>query len=139
MQSKSPFLSGVFKGLGTVLSGPKAGLQYQEEAIFKVLRSEPAFVINWQQFTKHAESQAPLHAENGFLKILPVMAEDKNKAELMLSHPFSLQEQYKGLFDFEGNTLVCEANEEGSFLRGATAKGKAVTAMKREYKWDPST
>ena len=28
-------------------------------------RTEPATVINWQQFTKNAETQKPMHAENG--------------------------------------------------------------------------
>lgn len=30
-------------------------------------RTEPAIVVNWQQFTKHAETLKPMHAENGQL------------------------------------------------------------------------
>lgn len=126
-------------------------------------RTEPAIVVNWQQFTKHAETLKPMHAENGqlgrnkwrttesveawndwkdrpeqnvlwmentnlwdsfwlrvmcnfvskcsvsgpyearfqylrFLKILPKPDEgDVKKAELMLSHPFSVNESLAGL------------------------------------------
>ena len=48
-----------------------------------------------------------LHAENGFLKILPKLKDaggnpNQFKAELMLSHPFSVNEFYKeAVFDFE--------------------------------------
>lgn len=142
-----PFLLGTWKGQGTVTSN---GLKYNETSTFTLLRSEPAMIVNWQQFTKHSESGKPLHAENGFLKILPVKitAADDGlesgssgyKAELMLSHPFSVNEFYKkGSFSFEGNSFRCEASEEsGSFQRGPAAKGKAVTAMRREYRLDES-
>ncbi len=54
-----------------------------------------------------------LHAENGFLKIFPKKIEEntmKFKAELMLSHPFGVNELYSNcIFDMNNNTLVCEA------------------------------
>ena len=85
-----------------------------------LLKKEPAIVINWQQFTKHSENGMGLHAENGFLKILPALKEGGNpnqhKAELMLSHPFSVNEFYRdATFDFNNNTLICEALTEDCF------------------------
>ena len=32
-----------------------------------ICRTEPATIINWQQFTKHVETLKPMHAENGLL------------------------------------------------------------------------
>ena len=92
-------------------------LSYNEMSTFKVLKTSPAIIVNWQQFTKHSESGNPLHAENGFLKILPMKIEDGvHKAELMLSHPFSLNEYYTDCsFDFNKNELVCEATQEQCF------------------------
>ena len=54
-----------------VLSASKSPLTYLVETTFTLLRTEPAIVINLQQNTKHAESGAPMQAENGFVKILP--------------------------------------------------------------------
>eukprot|EP00438_Fugacium_kawagutii_P010760 Skav218276 [mRNA] locus=scaffold2035:357888:361403:- [translate_table: standard] len=109
-----------------------------------------ATVINWQQFTKHAETSKPMHAENGrlglrihlprFLKILPKPEEGEvKKAELMLSHPFSVNEPlvldggvfYKTChFDFAQNILECLADTEDCFQRGPAAGGKIFGCSK---------
>ena len=89
------FFQGKWRGKGLVL---EKGLTYQEELTFIVLRTEPAIVVNAQQFTKHAETGAPLHAENGFIKILPG-AEGERKVEANYSHPFGLNEFEYGTFD----------------------------------------
>ena len=67
LKDKIPFLAGVWAGEGSVY----AKVPYKETMTWQVLRTEPAIVINWQQFTKHATEGFPMHAENGFLKILP--------------------------------------------------------------------
>ncbi|CAJ1414409.1 unnamed protein product [Effrenium voratum] len=129
----TPFLVGTWKGRGRVL--PK-GPEYLETSTFLLLRTEPAIVVNWQQFTKHAETLKPMHAENGFLKILPKPSEgDVRQAELMLSHPFSVNEYYKtGHFDFAANRFECLADSEDCFQRGPSASGKAATGSRRIYR-----
>mmetsp|Transcript_42024 Transcript_42024/g.78066 ORF Transcript_42024/g.78066 Transcript_42024/m.78066 type:complete len:169 (+) Transcript_42024:44-550(+) len=131
--ARPPFLLGTWKGRGKVL--PR-GVEYLETSTFLLLKSEPAIVINWQQFTKHAETLKPMHAENGFLKILPKPDEaEVKKAELMLSHPFSVNEYYKsGQFDFAQNIFECAAETEDCFQRGPSATGKSATGSRRVYK-----
>lgn len=125
-EGKAVFFQGTWKGLGTVLKTP---VGYNETLTFTLCRTEPAIVLAVQQFTKHAESGSPLHAENGFIKIYgPADAEAKRKVEASFSHPFSLQEVEEGTFD--GKRLVLEAKQ---FQRGPTAKGKQTTAFLREY------
>ena len=126
------FLEGNWTGQGKVLSN---NLVYNETSTFKTIKPEPALVVNWQQFTKHAEKGVGLHAENGFLKVLPAWEDGKGfKTELMLSHPFSVNESCSGHFDPESNTITIEASKPEDFQRSASAKGKQVTATKRVYK-----
>ncbi|CDW81707.1 UNKNOWN [Stylonychia lemnae] len=124
---KLVFFLGKWKGKGVVL---EKGVQYLEESTYIQLRSSPAIVINAQQFTKHAETGAPLHAENGFIKILPLM-DGVARVEASFSHPFSLNEFEFGTFG--DNTLTIEASLPEHFQRGKTAKGKQTTGLKREY------
>ena len=114
----SVFLEGTWTGQGKVLSN---GLVYNETSTFKVIKTEPALVINWQQFTKHAEKGVGLHAENGFLKVMPVITDSKFKAELMLSHPFSVNEICEGHFDASNNILDISASKPEHFQRSASA------------------
>ena len=74
-----------------------------------------------------------MHAENGFLKILPKPEEGEvKKAELMLSHPFSVNECYKSAqFDFAQNIFECAAETEDCFQRGPSAMGKLATGSRR--------
>ena len=109
-------------------------IQYNEMSEFKVLRTSPATIVNLQQFTKHAESGAPLHAENGFIKIFP--GEGERRVEASYSHPFGMNE-----FEFgkiTANSLTLAASEEHHFQRPeltATAEEKArqVTYVLRQY------
>mmetsp|Transcript_23428 Transcript_23428/g.59862 ORF Transcript_23428/g.59862 Transcript_23428/m.59862 type:complete len:170 (-) Transcript_23428:89-598(-) len=129
-----PFLVGTWRGQGAVL--PR-DIKYNEVSTFTLLRTEPAVIVNWQQFTKSADSGAPMHAENGFLKILPMPAGDSaHKAELLLSHPFGVNEMYtNATFDFGSQTLTCEASDkDGSFQRSPFAKGRQTTSVKRVYR-----
>ena len=133
---KPIFLVGDWQGIGEVIG---KDLQYKEMSQFHVVKEEPAIVVNWQQFTKHNTTEKPLHAENGFLKILPMKAVgatgNQFKAELMLSHPFSVNEMYRQcVYDFDNNTLIAEAYDENCFQRGPTAKGRKITGVKRVYK-----
>ena len=92
------------------------GLVYNESSTFKIIKTEPALVINWQQFTKHAEKGTGLHAENGFLKIMPKFEEGHGwKAELMLSHPFGVNECCVGHFDPETNKVTVSASKPEHF------------------------
>ena len=85
------FLTGQWQGAGTVLVHGKV-IPYDETTEFKLLRMEPVIVYNYQQFTKHAESGKPMHAENGFWKIFPPGPDGLRKVEASFSHPFSLNE-----------------------------------------------
>ena len=87
------------------------GIPYMESLEFKVLRTEPAIVINVQSFTKHAQNGNPMHAENGFIKVLP--GEGKRSVEASYSHPFGLNEFEYGIL--EENTLTLEATDESCF------------------------
>ena len=88
-------------------------MTYSEMSEFKVLRTEPATIVNVQQFTKHAETQKPLHAENGFFKILAANSEGSQKVEASYSHPFGMNE-----FEFghlTANQLTLTADQEHHF------------------------
>jgi hypothetical protein len=128
---KAVFFIGKWRGKGLVL---EKGLPYLEELTFTLLRTEPAIIVNVQQFTKHGVSGAPLHAENGFFKILPAKSDESSGArpiEASFSHPFGLNEFEYGTYTNERVTL--EASKPEHFQRGATAKGKQTTFFKREY------
>eukprot|EP00347_Sterkiella_histriomuscorum_P009863 403339587 len=134
---KTPFIIGKWCGQGRLLD---RDVSYTEESTYILLRQEPAIVINAQQFTKHAISGAPMHAENGFIKILPVKdLEGKNKTEANYSHPFSLNEFDFGNYDSVNNKLTIAAIEPEHFQRGKTAKGKQTTGLKRSYWLDSET
>ena len=89
-------------------------MQYKEVFRTQIIRDSPALVLTWQQFTKNRDTEIPLHSESGYLKILPIKAQgaigDQYCAELMISHPFSVNEMYKEcIFDFDSNTLTAKA------------------------------
>ena len=111
---KALFIEGTWQGKGTML--PKS-VPYLETATFTVIKTEPAIVVEWLQRTKHAEKGFGLHAENGFLKVLPAKNDDgSNKGELMLSHPFSMNEMYTQVsFNWDENTLTCIADKPECF------------------------
>jgi hypothetical protein len=72
-----------------------------------------------------------LHAENGFIKILPPKEGGIRPVEMMLSHPFSLNEFEYGTYS--DNKLEVESSKPEHFQRGNTAKGKQTTGFKRIY------
>ena len=131
MESSANFiLEGDYKGSGTVTA---SGTKYNESFTLKVLKTEPCILVNWQQFTKSAEGK-PMHAENGFLKILPKKDENGcNIVELMLSHPFGVNEVSSGTWNSKTNVLNVVASDPSSFQRGKTASGKAATYLSRSY------
>ena len=112
VEKKAVFFQGKWRGKGVVI---EKGLGYNEELTFTVLRTEPAIVVNAQSFTKHAETGAPLHAENGFVKILPAGGEatEERKVEASYSHPFGLNEFEYGTLK-EGR-LAIKASESEHF------------------------
>ena len=66
---------------------------------------------------------------------VPGATGNQHKAELMISHPFSVNELYKDcVFDFDTNTLTAEALTPDCFQRGPSAKGKVITGSRRVYK-----
>jgi len=115
------FFVGRWGGLGKVIEKP---VEFLEEATFVIHRQEPIVVINyWHQTWLGSEKKAPLHLENGIIKIFPPKeGEDGRKVEANFSHPFSLNEfEYGVLTD---NKLVMEASKPEHFQRGESAKGK---------------
>ena len=100
------FFTGVWKGQGTVFVHGKE-IPYNEQTEFKLLKTEPCILLNYQQFTKHAESAKPMHAENGFWKIFPAGADGVRKVEASFSHPFSLNEFEHGqVSTHEGKPMI---------------------------------
>ena len=86
----SPWFEGVWQGTGMVVHKE---MPYNERSEFKVLRNSPATIVNVQQFTKHAQTGMPLHAENGFFKVFPQKDENQFcKVEASYSHPFGMNE-----------------------------------------------
>ena len=92
---------------------------------FKVLRTEPATIINLQQFTKHAETNMPLHSENGFFKIFPG-ADDSRRVEASYSHPFGMNEFEFGTIT--SSKLSLAATEERHFQRAHETDAADVEA-----------
>ena len=72
----------------------KGPIPYNEILEFKLIKTEPALVFNVQQFTKHAQKGTPMHAENGFLKVMP-----DGKCLASYSHPFNLNEYEYGSYE----------------------------------------
>ena len=94
-------------------------IPYKEMTEFKVIKTEPAILINYQQFTKHGENGNPMHAENGFWKIFPKQADGLRKVEASFSHPFSVNEFEHGHLGKQTETgnvfLTMGATEEYHF------------------------
>jgi hypothetical protein len=101
-QEYAKILVGKWAGKGTVMVHGKQ-IPYLETAEFKLLKQAPCLVINVQQFTKHAETGNPMHAENGFMKIKPDYS-----VEASYSHPFSMNEFEFGTVTAESLTLVAD-------------------------------
>ena len=134
-------MDGHWIGSGTVFVKGKQ-IPYVEETNFKILRQSPCLLFNIQQYTKHAESGNPMHAENGFLKIFAAKTDAGSyKAEASYSHPFGMNEFEFGTCGQNGDqsVLVLTASEEHHFQRPKvtseeTEKAKQVTYLRREYK-----
>lgn len=140
------FLDGKWEGTGSVfVQSTGLTVEYKEVTEFKLLRQEPVWLYNYQQYTRHAESGSPMHAENGFWKILPPDSEGIRKVEASFSHPFSINEFEIGRVgkNDDGHTFVtmrAPATTDG-IQRGPTcATGgedrpghKRATGMRREF------
>ena len=97
------FLEGSWCGKGTVFVHDKQ-IPYKECSNFKAIKTTPqCTVVNYQQFTKHAETENPMHAENGFLKVFT-----DGKAQVALSHPFGMNEFEMGEWTDDKLTLVAD-------------------------------
>ena len=94
---KLAFFLGKWKGKGVII---EKGINYLEEAAYSIVRTEPAIVISAQQLTSN-EAGKPMHAEMGFIKILPVQEGDARKVEASFTHPFGLNEFTYGTYSSE--------------------------------------
>ena len=92
---KLAFFLGKWKGKGNVV---EKGVSYLEEVVYTVVRTEPVAVISAQQVTSNESTGKPLHAEMGFIKILPVAEGDGRKVEASFTHPFGLNEFSYGIY-----------------------------------------
>ena len=110
VEKKAVFFQGKWKGTGIVI---EKGIDYTEELTFTLLRTEPAIVVNTQSFTKRSDTGAPLHSENGFVKILPTGGDitTEKKVEASYSHPFSLNEFEYGIYK-EGRLTIAAKDAE---------------------------
>ena len=103
------WFEGVWSGTGTVVH---KNIQYLERSEFKVLRTSPATIVNVQQFTRKADDNTPMHAENGFFKIKGDSGEGR-PVEASYSHPFGMNEFEFGRLT-ESQLTLC-ASEEHHF------------------------
>ena len=115
------FFQGKWAGKGAVLRQDKENIAYNETLEFRLLKTEPAVVLNIQSFTTHPENGTPMHTENGFVKVFP--GEGKKSAEACYSHPFGMNEIEYGTL--EDNVLILEASEESNFQRSTSGSKTA--------------
>ena len=142
------FLTGKWEGTGSVfVQSSGKTIHFKETSEFKLLKQEPCWLINYQQFTKNAENGNPMHAENGFWKIFKPDGENIRKIEASFSHPFSINEFEVGQVGKHaetGHTFITMAASETdqSFQRGPSAAKlsdthvKHTTAVRREFWFD---
>mgnify|MGYP003351571118 CR=1 FL=1 len=123
----------------------KGNIKYNEKLEFKLLKTEPCWVYNYQQYTKNATTGAPMHAENGFWKFFPPNEKGHMHVEASYSHSFSLNVFEKGKLGRDSETgmlsLLTVADKPHHFQRSTmteTAKetGKKAAGCKRQYMID---
>jgi len=101
-----------------------------------LLKTEPCILLNYQQYTKHAETAKPMHAENGFWKVFNPGADGVRKVQASFSHPFSLNEfEHGSVGQHEGRAMITMSATTENFQRpaGAEPQAKMTTAVKREF------
>ena len=112
--------------------GGVVAAQYQETAIFDIVRQTPAFVVyRMHQETKHSETLQPMHTETGFCKI----ARETGDATLELVHPFPsgmIGELAKGILNGDG-TLSLEAKGFQRAVEADPMDDKRLSGFKRVY------
>lgn len=85
------FMLGTWSGQGEGSYPTIDGFQYWEEVTFGHV-GKPFFAYG--QKTKHAETDLPLHAENGFWRFLP----GGSAIEVVMAHPTGVAELLSGAF-----------------------------------------
>ena len=126
--SNKLLIIGKFKGVGTVLD---SGLQYKECLAFSLFKSKPLWVVQLSSQTwTNDDTETPLHAESGILKISNSSSDNNLPVEASFVHPFSLTEFEYGYYNILDNKLDLEIED---LQRGKSAKGKLTSAYKRTY------
>jgi THAP4-like, heme-binding beta-barrel domain len=84
-------LLGTWRGRGTMTYPTIETVEYQEEVTFAHV-GKP--FLAYAQRTRHAATDAPLHAETGYWR-----APAPGRCELVLAHPTGIVEVYEGTVD----------------------------------------
>ncbi len=105
-------LEGTFKGHGKGSFPTIQPFSYGEEVTFKRLGTKNVF--SYVQRTWNQETQAPMHAESGFLRVF-----DDRMVEFVLAQPTGLAEIEHGRCYLNDHGLVCMDTEVCPvFVRG---------------------
>jgi hypothetical protein len=115
------FLLGTWRGEGRGTYPTIEPFGYREELV--VGHTGRPF-LTWSHRTRHAETDAPLHAESGFLR-----AVGGGRLELVLAHPFGAAEVLLGELD---GTLLRLASSAIT----TTPTAKRIDATTREVRVD---
>ncbi|NNN12711.1 MAG: FABP family protein [Acidimicrobiaceae bacterium] len=95
-------LGGVWKGEGRGSYPTVQDFKYTEMTSFNHV-GKPW--IGFSQSTKSKESEAPLHSESGFIRLLP-----EGNIELAVAHAFGIVEIYTGLMEELEDHLILKLN-----------------------------
>jgi hypothetical protein len=82
--------------------------------------------FTYQQVTWRAEDGAPLHAETGYLRVVPGIAIGALAVEWVLAHP-------TGIAEVEEGRLVEDTLELRATTIGRTATAKPVHSLRRQF------
>ncbi|MEX1177011.1 MAG: FABP family protein [Nitriliruptor sp.] len=90
--------------------------------------------LAYTQRTSHLATGAPMHAESGYLRVVPAsVAGGHASLELVLAHPTGIVEVEEGPLGREGGTLVLEL---ATTTVAGTATAKDVRALRRRFVLD---
>jgi uncharacterized protein YndB with AHSA1/START domain len=81
--------------------------------------------LAYTQRTAHPATGSPMHAEAGYLRLVP-----DGRLELVLAHPTGITEVEEGSIEVEGDTVTLEL---ATTHVGTTATAKDVRALRRTF------
>jgi hypothetical protein len=121
-------LIGTFAGTGAGEFPTVEPFRYREEVTFA---SNGSPVLAYRQRTRDPDSDRPMHAEDGFLRLAGA-----TRVELVLAHSFGLTEVQEGDIEVEGTSGGVLRLRLASTAIGVAGSAKPVDAVRRELTLD---